>query len=201
MAHTITEDFITLTATGDEIDSGVILIKTDSGDSSGPIQIQTGDNNAGPTGSIQLKIGEADSQDTKGSISVENPYVIDYYPFGQMQPVGEQIYSRKIQTSDDSLSQIWSIYKLEDSITCVEASIIARQDSGNCAVYKIYRVFKDIGGSVSSSSLTKSVQFEDISGWDCDLDENSGEIRIRVQGASNSTINWYASVKVIYSAL
>lgn len=201
MAHTITEDFITLTATGDEIDAGVVLIKTDSGDSSGPIQLQTGDNNAGPTGSLQLKVGQADSLDSRGAISVENPYVIDYYPFGQLEPVGEQLYARKLQTSNDSLSQIWSVYNLEDSVMSVDAKIVARQSNGNCAVYKLSRVIKDVGGSVSSSSLSKSVELEDVSGWDCDLDENSGEIRIRVQGATSATINWYVSVRVIYNAL
>lgn len=114
-------------------------------------------------------------------------------------PADLQVETATLTTSDATAATLWSKDIPTNFVGLVRVMIVGRKSDGSDrASYQraatVYRASSSaaLGGSV----LTIGTDYESNSAWDATLDVSSNTLRLRVTGASATTIAWSARVEL-----
>jgi hypothetical protein len=113
----------------------------------------------------------------------------------------EDIVSTEVaakRTTDANTVNLWYRTLPEGDAYLVEAYVVAKQGDTNRASYiRRTLVYRTIGGNATIQGTVDNVfTRESDTSWDCTMDVNGGNIRVRITGAANN-IDWKGSVRVI----
>lgn len=101
-----------------------------------------------------------------------------------------------VTTTDATQSTAMSIPIPTDTTVLLEVRVIGRRTAGSAgaagdsAAYVRTARFKNIAGTVTMVTLQSDYTSEDQAGWNCTLDANTTNARVRVTGAANNTVLW-----------
>jgi hypothetical protein len=101
------------------------------------------------------------------------------------------------QTTTASTVNLWNRTLVEGDAYLIEAYVVAKQGDTNRASYiRRALVYRTIGGNATIQGTVDNVfTRESDTNWDCTMDVNGGNIRVRITGTGN-TIDWKAGVRV-----
>jgi hypothetical protein len=112
----------------------------------------------------------------------------------------------EVQTTDDTVSTLWSVTPDDNALTHVEAVVMCcSDDASKNGVYKVKHSYKKV--SAGAPSLLHS-SIETVHETDAllsvSMDINSNDLRLRVTGLTSTNLRWSGNVKVdscpLYSA-
>jgi len=112
----------------------------------------------------------------------------------------------EVQTTDDTVTTLWSVTPDDNCLTHVDAVVmVCSDDASKNGVYKVKHSYKRVsGGAPSLLHSTIETVHETDALLSVDMDINSNDIRLRVTGLSSSNLRFSADVKVhscpLYSA-
>ena len=96
-----------------------------------------------------------------------------------------------VQTTDGTVTTLFSWTIVDEACTKVVSEVCADQSTGaNTAAYVRQARIKRDGGTVTVGTVDTPFTDEDVSAWDCTIDNSSSTGRVRVTGASSTTIDW-----------
>lgn len=101
-----------------------------------------------------------------------------------------------VSTTDATQTTAATIAIPTDTTVLLEVHVIGRRTAGSAgtagdsASYVRTARFKNIAGTVTMHTLQSDYTSEDQAGWNCTLDANLTNARVRVTGAANNTVLW-----------
>jgi len=101
-----------------------------------------------------------------------------------------------VTTTDATQTTAATIAIPTDTTVLLEVNVVGRRTAGSAgtagdsAAYVRTARFKNIGGTVTMLTLQSDYTSEDQAGWNCTLDANTTNARVRVTGAANNTVLW-----------
>lgn len=101
-----------------------------------------------------------------------------------------------VRTTDANAASVWTKTLADNTLYWVEANVIGRDEGGtNRAAYKRFlRVHRQAAGGATAGTVAALATDESNSAWDCTIDVNSNDVRVRVTGANSVNISWVATV-------
>jgi hypothetical protein len=111
----------------------------------------------------------------------------------------------QVQTIGASPKPVWAYTLSDNTVAEVVASVLARDSNGNSATYKRRASVKRQQGGLAT--LIQGVDVigvdkADIAAWIdpmnpiVEIDVAGNDVRLRVKGVANTTINWFADIEV-----
>ncbi len=96
-----------------------------------------------------------------------------------------------VQTTDATVTSVFTWSIVDEAVTFPVASVTACRSTGaDTAVYVRRTDIKRDGGTVTVGSIEDNFTRESVAGWDCTIDNSTSTGRVRVTGASSTTIDW-----------
>lgn len=102
-----------------------------------------------------------------------------------------------VQTTDGSTTTVYQMEIPNDVVWKIEATVVAREtDDSNRNLYKLGGLFYASSGTAAQQGTTYNLitAIESDAAWNVTLDVTSNLARVRVVGASSTTIDWRASI-------
>jgi hypothetical protein len=119
---------------------------------------------------------------------------------GGLGDIVENAYMARIETTDATVSTLHSFVITANRTYLIEARVTARRTGGasgtadDGAVYIRRAMVTTKSGTVTINAVDTELTQEDQVGWDCTFDVSGNNIRVRVTGAANNTIDWGCKV-------
>lgn len=135
-----------------------------------------------------------------GSWSVLDTQMKDLQNFLQLSQK-TRTASARAKTTDATVTTLETIPVPVDTVVHVTADVVARRtggSSGSANDGAAYTLFCAATNSAGTAALIGSVTVtakESQAGWDCTIDANGGNLRVRVTGAANNDIQWRAAYR------
>jgi len=110
---------------------------------------------------------------------------------------GQVTQSAEVATTDATVTSLWTLTTVSDTIYQVRATVIATEttDHDEAASYELIATFKNDGGTLTQvGTTTVAHSAEDTAGWDAVFDVSAGDIRVRVTGAAATNVSWHGIV-------
>lgn len=160
--------------------------------------------NGGFAGTLSL----ADSQDADSTNTKADQAKLRYtggYRFNKGADYVDpnfEILQDSVITTNSTVTTLQSFTLPSDCVALVEARILGMRTSGtsgsvgDSASYVRTARIKSIAGVVTLDDLQSDYTSEDKKGWNGTIDVNSGNVRVRVGGAANTTVKWHCTTKV-----
>lgn len=106
--------------------------------------------------------------------------------------------TKEVQTTDATVTSLATLATTDDYTYIITAEVQgAVNTGGNTAGYGRAATFKNVAGTLSQVGSTTALwTHEDAAGWDCDIDADGTDIRIRVTGAAATTIDWLGDIYI-----
>ncbi len=104
-----------------------------------------------------------------------------------------------VQTTDATVTTVDSLTLAEGKAYLIQAEVVAKQADTNRGSY-IRRacVYRASGGSATlQGAVQDGLTVESDANWDCTIDVNGNDARVRVTGVAATTINWACSLKIL----
>lgn len=101
-----------------------------------------------------------------------------------------------VQTTDATVTTVASFTLTDATIYNVVADVRGLVTGGNGAGYLRAATVKRIGAGAVLVAVSTPHTAEDNAAWDCTIDVNGNDARVRVTGAAATTINWSCLLKV-----
>lgn len=96
-----------------------------------------------------------------------------------------------VQTTDATVTSLFTWTILDEACTKIVAEVCADQSTGaNTAAYVRQCRIKRDGGTVTLGTVDQPFTSEEVSTWDCTVDNSTSTGRVRVTGAAATTIDW-----------
>lgn len=108
------------------------------------------------------------------------------------------LLANAVQTTDATVTTLWSLGLLDERMYYITAEIIAQKSDGSsrAAYQRTVLAYRDAGGGATIQGQTSLDTIESVAGWDCTFDVTSNTLRLRVTGAAATTVKWRARVTV-----
>jgi hypothetical protein len=114
-----------------------------------------------------------------------------------------EIFQDEVSTTNATVTTLSTIAIPTDSVVIIEARVAARRTGGtggsaqDSAAYVRTARFKNVAGTVTIQNLQSDYTSEDQNSWNCTLDVNGTDARIRVNGAANNNVDWTVTYSVV----
>ena len=96
-----------------------------------------------------------------------------------------------VQTTDATVTSLFTWTILDEATTKVVAEVCGCRSTGaETAAYVRQIRFKRDGGTVTAGTISASYSDEEVSTWDCTVDNSTSTGRVRVTGVAAVTIDW-----------
>lgn len=119
---------------------------------------------------------------------------------GGLGNIVEDTYMARVETTDATITTLHTVPITASRTYLIEAIVTARRTGGasgtadDGAVYRREGMITTKSGTVTIDTVATTLTQEDQAGWDCTLDVNGSNIRVRVTGAASNTIDWTCKV-------
>jgi len=105
----------------------------------------------------------------------------------------------EVTTTDATETTLDTLATASDTAYHINAEVVATEtvDHDEVASYIVLGTFRNDGGTLTLVDSIVTTVGEDTAGWDCAVDANGTDIRLRVTGAAATNINWHGVMKVL----
>ncbi len=105
----------------------------------------------------------------------------------------------RIQTTDATVTTLLAHTIRDNTSLFIEAHILAKETDGsdrNAYIRRIL-VYRDGGAAVIQGAVEATLTQESDADWDCTIDVDTNDVRLRVTGEAATTIHWEAKIKIV----
>lgn len=104
-----------------------------------------------------------------------------------------------VTTTDATVTTCGSVTVANDRVAHITAEVTGYSSNTVVASYERKATVRAASGTATMvGSVTSVHTAEDSAGWDCTIDVNAGNARVRVTGAAATTVRWETKLRVVY---
>lgn len=106
--------------------------------------------------------------------------------------------TRKVETRDGTAATLFSLELQDNRAYYILAKVVGRKSDGTqrAFYYRAACVFREGGGAVMLGAPVDLATRESDAAWDCTIDVNLNDVRVRVNAAAGAgTVHWAGMVE------